>query len=96
MSSEHTESRRRTTIRDIQEMKRRGERIVVLTAYDYLFARIVDECGVDIVLVGDSVGQVFAGYDTTLPVTLDDMIYQARAVRRGVRRALLVVDMRSR
>lgn len=93
MSSEHTESRRRTTIRDLQEMKRRGERIVALTAYDYLFARIVDESGVDLVLVGDSVGQVFAGYDSTLPVTLEDMIYHTRAVRRGVKRALLVVDM---
>jgi 3-methyl-2-oxobutanoate hydroxymethyltransferase len=93
MSPERTESRRRTTIRDLQEMKRRGERIVALTAYDYLFARIVDESGVDLILVGDSVGQVVAGYESTLPVTLDDMIYHARAVRRAVRHALLVVDM---
>jgi 3-methyl-2-oxobutanoate hydroxymethyltransferase len=93
MGPERNQPRRRTTIRDIQDMKRRGERIVALTAYDYLFARIVDECGVDLVLVGDSLGQVFAGYDTTLPVTLDDMIYHARAVRRGVHNALLVVDM---
>lgn len=93
MSSERSESRRRMTIRDLQDMKRRGERIVSLTAYDYLFARIVDESGVDLILVGDSVGQVVAGYDSTLPVTLDDMIYHARAVRRAVRHALLVVDM---
>ncbi|MCI0435329.1 MAG: 3-methyl-2-oxobutanoate hydroxymethyltransferase [Gemmatimonadetes bacterium] len=74
-------------------MKRRGEKIVALTAYDFLFARLVDSCGVDIILVGDSLGQVVAGYDTTLPVTLDDMIYHARAVRRGVRHGLIVVDM---
>jgi 3-methyl-2-oxobutanoate hydroxymethyltransferase len=85
--------RRRTTVRDLLEMKQRREPVVALTAYDYLFARIVDEAGVDLVLVGDSVGQVFAGYDSTLPVTMEDMIYHARAVRRGVKHALLVVDM---
>lgn len=74
-------------------MKERGERIVVLTAYDYLMAGLVDDAGVDCVLVGDSLGQVFAGEDSTLPVTLEQMVYHARAVRRGVRRALLVVDM---
>ncbi len=74
-------------------MKRRGERIVVLTAYDYLFARLVDEAGVDVVLVGDSLGQVVLGYSSTLPVTLDAMIHHAAAVRRGVQHALLVVDM---
>lgn len=84
---------RRVTVRDLLEMKQRGERIAALTAYDFLFARLLDECGIDIVLVGDSVGQVVAGHETTLPVTLDDMIYHARAVRRAVRRALIVVDM---
>lgn len=84
---------RRTTVRDLSEMKRRGEKIVALTAYDYLFARLVDEGGVDIVLVGDTLGQVVCGYDSTLPVTLDAMIHHASAVRRGVKRALLVVDM---
>jgi 3-methyl-2-oxobutanoate hydroxymethyltransferase len=74
-------------------MKRRGERIAVLTAYDYLFAKLVDGAGVDVVLVGDSLGQVVLGLDSTLPVTLDDMIHHARAVRRGVERALLVVDL---
>jgi 3-methyl-2-oxobutanoate hydroxymethyltransferase len=74
-------------------MKRRGERIAVLTAYDYLFARLVDGAGVDVVLVGDSLGQVVLGLDSTLPVTLGDMIHHARAVRRGVERALLVVDL---
>ncbi|MEX2284032.1 MAG: 3-methyl-2-oxobutanoate hydroxymethyltransferase [Gemmatimonadota bacterium] len=86
-------SQRRVTTRDLIEMKRRGEKIVSLTAYDYLFARLVDEAGVDIVLVGDSLGQVVLGYDSTLPVTLDDMIHHARAVRRGVHRALLVIDL---
>ncbi len=74
-------------------MKHRQERIAMLTAYDYLMAGLLDEAGVDCVLVGDSVGQVFAGEESTLPVTLDQMIYHARAVRRGLRRALLVVDM---
>ncbi|HEX8907045.1 MAG TPA: 3-methyl-2-oxobutanoate hydroxymethyltransferase [Longimicrobiaceae bacterium] len=78
---------------DLREMKRRGEKIAALTAYDYLFARLVDGAGVDVVLVGDSLGQVVLGLDTTLPVTLDDMIHHARAVRRGVERALLVVDL---
>lgn len=74
-------------------MKRRGERIAAITAYDYLFARIVDGAGVDVVLVGDSLGDVVLGLDGTVSVTLDDMIHHARAVRRGVERALLVVDM---
>jgi 3-methyl-2-oxobutanoate hydroxymethyltransferase len=86
-------SERRLTVRDLLDMKQRGEKIVSLTAYDYLFARLVDEGGVDIVLVGDSLGQVVAGYASTLPVTLDEMIWHARAVRRAVRRGLLVVDM---
>jgi len=78
---------------DLRDMKRRGEKIAVLTAYDYLLARLVDGAGVDVVLVGDSLGQVVLGLDTTVPVTLDDMIHHARAVRRGVDRALLVVDL---
>lgn len=84
---------KRLTIRDMLRMKRDGERIVVVTAYDVLFARLVDASGVDMVLVGDSVGNVVAGFDSTLPVTLDQMIYHGAAVRRGVDRALLVVDM---
>ncbi len=74
-------------------MKRRGDKIAAITAYDYLFARLVDAAGVDVVLVGDSLGQVVLGLDSTLAVTLDDMIHHARAVRRGVDRALLVVDL---
>jgi 3-methyl-2-oxobutanoate hydroxymethyltransferase len=86
-------SERRVSVRDLLEMKQRGEKIVVLTAYDFLFARLVDAGGVEIALVGDSLGQVVAGLDSTLAVTLDDMIYHARAVRRAVQRALIVVDM---
>lgn len=93
MSTHRSGERKRTTVRDLLEMKQRDEPIVALTAYDYLFARLVDESGIDLVLVGDSLGQVFSGYDSTLPVTIDEMIYHARAVRRGVRHALLVVDM---
>lgn len=88
-----TESPRRLTIRDMARRRADGERIVVVTAYDALFGRLVDEAGVDMVLVGDSLGNVFAGYDSTIPVTLDHMIYHGAAVARGVRRALLVVDM---
>jgi 3-methyl-2-oxobutanoate hydroxymethyltransferase len=73
--------------------KKGVEQIVSVTAYDALFGRLVDEAGVDLILVGDSLGNVFAGYDSTLPVTLDQMIYHAAAVRRGVSRALLTVDM---
>jgi 3-methyl-2-oxobutanoate hydroxymethyltransferase len=93
VSVQENGSQRRVTTRDLIEMKRRGEKIVALTAYDFLFARLVDDSGVDIVLVGDSLGQVVLGYPSTLPVTLDEMIHHARAVRRGVQRALLVIDM---
>ena len=84
---------KRLTIRDIVRMKRDGKKIVVVTAYDVLFARLVDSAGVDIVLVGDSLGNVVAGFETTLSVTIDQMIYHGAAVRRGIKRALLVVDM---
>ncbi len=73
--------------------KKGGDPLVVVTAYDALFGKLVDQAGVDAVLVGDSVGNVIAGYESTLPVTLDQMIYHAAAVRRGVKRALLIVDM---
>ena len=81
------------TVRDFIARKVNGEKLVVVTAYDALFGRLVDESGVDAVLVGDSLGNVVAGLDSTLPVTLDQMIYHARMARRGVERALLIVDM---
>src|SRR5437762_2647179 len=83
----------KVTVPAVRATKERGERLVCLTAYDYPTARIVDEAGTDIILVGDSLGNVVLGYDTTVPVTLDEMLMHTRAVRRGVQRALLVADM---
>jgi len=80
-------------ISTILAMKKEGKRITTLTAYDYTMASLLDESGVDIVLVGDSCGNVCAGYETTLPVTMDEMLYHLKSVRRGVKRALLVADM---
>jgi 3-methyl-2-oxobutanoate hydroxymethyltransferase len=93
MSTQNRGEVRRVTVLDLRSMKARGDRIAVLTAYDHLFARLVDQAGTDVILVGDSLAQVALGLDSTLPITLDDMIYHARAVRRGVERALVVVDM---
>ncbi len=84
---------RKKTILDIHAMKRNGEKICAITCYDYPTAQIINECGVDLILVGDSVGVVFSGYDNTLPVTMDDMIYHTRAVARAKPKALLVADM---
>jgi 3-methyl-2-oxobutanoate hydroxymethyltransferase len=84
---------RRVTVRDLAARKRAGERIVMVTAYDALFGRLVDDGGVDAILVGDSVANVVQGRTSTVPVTLDEMIYHAAAVCRGVRRALVVVDL---
>jgi 3-methyl-2-oxobutanoate hydroxymethyltransferase len=84
---------RRVTVPDFRMMKQGGEKIAVLTAYDVLTARILDSCGIDAVLVGDTVGMVFSGYENTIPVELDHMIYHGKAVRRGVRNALLIIDM---
>ncbi len=81
-----------TTYR-LSEMKQRGEKIAMLTSYDYSMAKIVDAAGVDVILVGDSAANVMAGYQTTLPITLDMMIYHARSVVRAVERALVVVDL---
>jgi 3-methyl-2-oxobutanoate hydroxymethyltransferase len=74
-------------------MKERGEKIAVLTGYDYLTARLLDGAGVDAILVGDTLGMVFQGYDTTLPVTVDDVVYHVRAVRRGTVRAMVIADL---
>src|SRR5205807_6700686 len=82
-----------TTVLDVQRFKDEGRRFAVLTAYDYLSAKILDEAGLPVLLVGDSLGMVMLGYPTTLPVTLDDMLHHAKAVARGSRQALLVGDM---
>ncbi len=83
----------KVTTHVLQEMKLRQEKISMLTAYDYSMARIVDGAGIDVILVGDSAANVMAGYKTTLPITLDEMIYHAGSVMRAVKRALVVVDL---
>lgn len=90
--SVHKELKRITT-HSLQEMKNRGEKIAMLTAYDYSMATVVDEGGIDVILVGDSASMVMAGHETTLPITLDQMIYHASSVIRGTKRALVVVDL---
>src|SRR6187399_3518073 len=80
-------------MKDFREMKQRGEKISALTAYDYPTARLLDEAGIDIILVGDSLGMVVLGYEDTTEVTLDEMLHHTRAVARAVKRALLVADM---
>jgi 3-methyl-2-oxobutanoate hydroxymethyltransferase len=81
------------TTKTVMTMKQTGEKIAMLTAYDFLVAKYLDQVGTDIILVGDSLGNVVHGYETTLPVTVDDMIYHAKAVKRAVKNALIVVDM---
>jgi 3-methyl-2-oxobutanoate hydroxymethyltransferase len=83
----------KTTTRSLRAMKRKNEKIAMLTAYDYAFARIVDQAGIDIILVGDSLGNVVQGRNTTLPVTLDEMIYHTTLVARGAKNAMVVGDM---
>jgi len=84
---------KKISILDLQEMKEKGEKITMLTAYDYPTARILDECGVEVLLIGDSVGNVMMGTDNTLPVTTDEIIYHTKAVARARKRALVVADM---
>lgn len=93
MSSAAQTSPKRVTTRAIQEMRDAGQRIACLTAYDFLLARLLDDAGVDIILVGDSVSNVFQGNNTTLPVTLEEMIYHTKAVSNIVRRAMVVTDL---
>lgn len=90
--SVHKEVRKITT-NTLQKMKKAGEKISMLTAYDFSFARIFDQAGIDILLVGDSASNVMAGHETTLPITLDQMIYHAASVVRGISRSLIVVDL---
>jgi len=91
-STVQTEERVVTTYR-LWEMKQRGEKIAMLTGYDYTMARILDAAGIDIILVGDSAANVMAGHVTTLPITLDQMIYHAQSVHRGAKRAMVVADL---
>ena len=91
--STYTEDNRKVTTRRLIEMKQRGEKISMLTAYDFSMASIIDQAGMDVILVGDSASNVMAGNVTTLPMTLDQMIYHGKSVVRGVKRALVVVDM---
>jgi 3-methyl-2-oxobutanoate hydroxymethyltransferase len=84
---------KRVRLPDLEAKKRRGEKIAMLTAYDFTMARLLDRAGVDLLLVGDSLGMVLLGYETTLPVTLDAMVHHTRAVSRGTERALVVADM---
>ena len=90
--SVHKEVKKVTT-HQLHEMKRRGEKIAMLTAYDYTMAKIIDHAGIDVILVGDSASNVMAGHETTLPITLDQMIYHASSVIRAIDRALVVVDL---
>src|SRR4030066_1963352 len=85
--------RKKITPVDIQAMKREGKKITMLTAYDYPMALLEDRAGIDIILVGDSLGMTVLGYENTLPVTLEDMIYHTKAVKRGIKRAFLAADM---
>jgi 3-methyl-2-oxobutanoate hydroxymethyltransferase len=91
--SVHKQEIKRITTHQLQEMKNRGEKIAMLTAYDFSMAKIIDSAGIDVILVGDSASNVMAGHETTLPITLDQMIYHAASVVRGVKRALVVVDL---
>lgn len=93
MSTNTTDNTRKVTTRRLTEMKYRGEKISMLTAYDYSSAKIIDEAGMDVILVGDSASNVMAGNITTLPITLDQMIYHAKSVMKAVKRALVVVDL---
>lgn len=89
----HKQEIKKITTHQIQEMKNRGEKIAMLTAYDFSMAKIIDGAGMDIILVGDSASNVMAGNETTLPITLDQMIYHASSVVKAVKRALVVVDL---
>ncbi len=93
MSSSSDPVRRKVTTLRLQEMKQQGERIAALTAYDFLMARLLDEAGIDLILVGDSAAMVFAGHDTTISMTMAQMLYHATVVSRAVKRALVIGDL---
>lgn len=93
MSTAKSDDARKVTTRRLVEMKQRGEKISMLTAYDYTSASLIDQAGIDCILVGDSASNVMAGNMTTLPMTLDQMIYHAKSVMKGVKRALVIADM---
>ena len=93
MSTYNEQARPRVTTSRIQAMKQSGEKIACITAYDYSMARLVDAAGIDLILVGDSAANVMMGYDTTLPITLDDMITFAKGTVRGVSSAMVIVDL---
>ncbi|MCS7019246.1 MAG: 3-methyl-2-oxobutanoate hydroxymethyltransferase [Cytophagales bacterium] len=93
MSIQKSSELKRITTHRLMEMKHRGEKIAMLTAYDYSMAKIIDNAGIDVILVGDSASNVMAGHETTLPMSLEEMIYHASAVIRAVKRAFVVVDM---
>jgi 3-methyl-2-oxobutanoate hydroxymethyltransferase len=92
-SSGDNQKIKRVTTHQLQSMKERGEKIAMLTAYDFSMARILDEAGIDVILVGDSASNVMAGHETTLPITLDQMIYHASSVVRAIKRAFVLVDI---
>src|ERR1043165_1470228 len=91
--SVHKQEVKKITTHQLQEMKNRGQKIAMLTAYDFSMAKIIDAAGVDVILVGDSASNVMAGHETTLPITLDQMIYHASSVVRGIKRCLVVVGL---
>ena len=91
--SVHTDNKSSLNINSFQKMKRNKEKIVCLTAYDYTSAKILDNAGIDIILIGDSLGMVMNGYSTTIPVTVDEIIYHTKAVKRGVSRSFVIADM---
>jgi len=93
MSTNTVDNKRKVTTARLLDMKQRGEKIAMLTAYDYSMAKLIDEAGIDVILVGDSASNVMAGNMTTLPMTLDQMIYHAKSVVKGTERALVVCDM---
>ncbi|MEQ8661804.1 MAG: 3-methyl-2-oxobutanoate hydroxymethyltransferase, partial [Gammaproteobacteria bacterium] len=91
--SAHNDRPEKVTVRTLRLMKERGERITSMTAYDAAFANVLDRAGIDFVLVGDSLGMVVQGHATTIPVTVDDIVYHTRLVARGLERAMLMADM---